>query len=647
MKKFTAAFAPGRNMLLAFGALGAAGCGLEPADAVDTTSSKLEIVDEPPPAPESYQFFGGNLGTGRYWYVKGHENSNARDVTAVRYDGDNHRWTQVWIPTAEYDADPQNTDWIVYGQPVYAMASGEVISCWRNNPENPAPGTPHPGRTSSPRTVIRSGNHVAIRTPSGQVLLHAHMQPDSVPSWLCPHDDTFVQNADNKGGGSFPVESFVPVGERAWVEAGTQIGRVGNSGASSNPHIHVHLGDLVEEDEIGGTIPLAFRDVWTKDASALDTPDAWQPLEDAPTVVGTHVLASPFLRTGSTVGDAGLRMAIAGGNGGGGPVLAFQRPWGPLVVQTFDVTGAGDLALQDEEEAGTISRIAIAHPSGTRDVVTAVRNGSGNLELIGWDIGPGGAISRGGEASGGAITEVSLARMPSVSGVVAAVRTASGDLQVIPYRTSTGLDFTRGGEDGGGAITEVDVARVTKGRGPFELGTFTGVATAVRTSAGDLKVIAFDVNAAYDVVRKGSATGDPATEVNIAAVPVAGDREILVTAARDASGNLSLRSWQIDADGDVHALGSASAGAVSYVELAAAPTGHVITQVRSDGDLRLIAWKVEGDGSITRVGTALAGSITAMALSDTFLDASRRFVTSAVATDAGLSTIAWRLNLDD
>lgn len=626
--------------------LAAAGCGVEPIDAVDTTPSALDLGTSPEPAPESYRFFGGNLGNGLYWYVSGHANSNSRDVTAVRYDDDNKRWTRVWKTPEAYEADKQNADWIVYGQPVYAMASGEVISCWRNNPENPQPGVSHPGRLSTPKTVIRSGNHVLIRTPSGHLLLHAHMQPGTVPPWLCPHDEPFVEDADDKIDG-IPVESFIPEGQRPWVEAGTQIGNVGNSGASTNPHIHVHLTDQLDEDEDAGALPLAFRDVWTKDKTALDTPEAWQPLEDAPTTVGTHVLASPFLRTGSALTDVGLRMAVAGGNSGGGPVVAFQRPWGPLVVQTYDVTGAGDLALQDQEEAGTASRIAIAHPSSSRDFVTAVRNGSGKLELIGWDVGWGGAISRRGEISAGSISEVSLARMPSSNGVVAAVRDGTGNLEVIAYRTTSTLGFVREGEDGGGAITEVDVARVTQGRGPFETGTFTGVVTAVRTSTGALKVIAFDVTAGYDVVRKGSATGAAATEVNIAAVPVAGGRELLVTAARDASGDLSLRSWQIDADGDIHALGSASAGAVSYVELAASPTGHVITQVRADGELRMIAWKVEGDGTITRVGTAFAGDITVMALGDAFLDATRWFVTSAVGTNGGLKAINWRLNLGD
>ena len=89
----------------------------------------------------------------------------------------------------------------IFGEPVHAPCSGTVTSAENGLPDLGPPDTDrdHP-----------AGNHVLLDCGHFVVLL-AHLQRGSVS--VLPDD---------------------------WVKAGTQLGRVGNSGNSSEPHLHVH-----------------------------------------------------------------------------------------------------------------------------------------------------------------------------------------------------------------------------------------------------------------------------------------------------------------------------------------------------------------------------------------------------------------------
>lgn len=234
----------------------------------------------------AYQFpgRGDDMPSGHYWYLAGaHEGGGkGHDLKGTRFDAKNNRWTVLENEREAYEANPKNDDHIIYGVPVYAMASGEVISCWRNSPENPKPGESHPGRLSTPKTIPRSGNHLTILTGDGKILHSAHFQPDTVPASLCPFNGQFVTNADNKKGG-FIVETFLPAGRRPKVRKGDLIGRVGNSGASSGPHLHVHLMTLEEGDEQSGSEQMLFYGAKVKSTTKLaDLPADWVPLTNDP-----------------------------------------------------------------------------------------------------------------------------------------------------------------------------------------------------------------------------------------------------------------------------------------------------------------------------------------------------------------------------
>ena len=97
-------------------------------------------------------------------------------------------------------------DYYGYGLPVYAPASGRVFASHDGAPDVGI-GTPRWG-------LAGLGNHVVVEVAPGEYLFIGHLQPGSVTA---------------------------NVGDR--IVVGHLIGRVGNSGNSSEPHVHLHVQD--------------------------------------------------------------------------------------------------------------------------------------------------------------------------------------------------------------------------------------------------------------------------------------------------------------------------------------------------------------------------------------------------------------------
>ncbi len=112
-------------------------------------------------------------------------------------------------------------DYLAYGLPVYAPAAGPVFAAGDGEPEV-AIGAPRWG-------LAGLGNHVGIEVAPGEFLFVGHLQPGTVT---------------------------VGVGDR--VAAGQLLGRLGNSGNSSEPHVHLHLQDT-PRSWFGEGIPFHFH----------------------------------------------------------------------------------------------------------------------------------------------------------------------------------------------------------------------------------------------------------------------------------------------------------------------------------------------------------------------------------------------------
>lgn len=122
-------------------------------------------------------------------------------------------------------------DYYCYGLSVLAPADGTVRSVMNDDEDLPI------GQDTG--FINAGGNQVTIEVASKEFLFICHMQPDSIT----------VKPGD-------------------LVTTGQVLGRVGNSGHTSEPHVHIHLQDT-PEDGWGEGIPLYFHN-YLRDGKLID-----------------------------------------------------------------------------------------------------------------------------------------------------------------------------------------------------------------------------------------------------------------------------------------------------------------------------------------------------------------------------------------
>jgi hypothetical protein len=113
-----------------------------------------------------------------------------------------------------------NEDYHIFGQPLHAPAAGTVVEADDAHEDMP-PGEMDPQGLE--------GNHVTLEVAEGEYLLLAHMQSGSVQ---------------------------VAVGDV--VEQGQYLGNVGNSGNTTEAHLHIHLQDQIHYGSQAQSMPQDF-----------------------------------------------------------------------------------------------------------------------------------------------------------------------------------------------------------------------------------------------------------------------------------------------------------------------------------------------------------------------------------------------------
>jgi hypothetical protein len=142
----------------------------------------------------------------------------------------------IWNDGATYHGNPgQNENYWVWGQPVIAPADGTVVAVVDNIAAN-APGA----LPADPSDI--AGNHVVLQIGEAAYLFLAHMQEGSIT----------VKQGDT-------------------ITAGTHVGLAGNSGNSSQPHLHIHVQnepDITSPTAFG--LPITFADLMVDGAAEAD-----------------------------------------------------------------------------------------------------------------------------------------------------------------------------------------------------------------------------------------------------------------------------------------------------------------------------------------------------------------------------------------
>lgn len=146
---------------------------------------------------------------------------NGNEVVPQRFAID---WMRLDRKHRAWVGDPARlSSYRSYGQRLIAVATGKVIFAADGRPNQPPPDNPTP-----PSVPELPGNRVILRVGPGIYLTYAHMVPGSVR---------------------------VHVGER--VRRGQAVGRLGNSGNSATPHLHLQV--QITRSFLSDGLPFVFN----------------------------------------------------------------------------------------------------------------------------------------------------------------------------------------------------------------------------------------------------------------------------------------------------------------------------------------------------------------------------------------------------
>jgi len=202
--------------------------------AAKATASPPDVVLENFPVSvrqETVPVFGPPFSGGVWLAGNGPGNQSSHRRSTIAIDGGVHiaqRFAIDWIKVgpngdSHHDAAERNENWWGYGEPVLAVADGEVTEVVDGIPDNIP-------RELPDRITLDNiaGNHVIVRTDTFFVT-YAHLQPSSIA--VHPHDQ---------------------------VHRGSVLARLGNSGQATAPHLHLQVTDRNSVLQSEG-VPFSFE----------------------------------------------------------------------------------------------------------------------------------------------------------------------------------------------------------------------------------------------------------------------------------------------------------------------------------------------------------------------------------------------------
>lgn len=188
------------------------------ADSLETAAPDT-LLTAALPVGRTAPVLASPLAGGPWVAVNGPGNTSGHRRTMIPLDGLTRiaqRFATDWIKLgpdgrAWKGDSSSNANWFGYNEPLHAVGDGRVVAVVDGIVEN-VPLSPTRAVPINLETV--GGNHVIIDLGGGAYAFYAHLIPGS---------------------------PTVKVGDQ--VKRGQVIGRLGNSGNSDAPHLHMHLGD--------------------------------------------------------------------------------------------------------------------------------------------------------------------------------------------------------------------------------------------------------------------------------------------------------------------------------------------------------------------------------------------------------------------
>jgi len=118
-------------------------------------------------------------------------------------------WVKVGPNGDSHDGTARNENWWGYGEPILAVADGEVTQVVDGIPENTPRVLPKPVTLDN-----IAGNYIIVRIAANRYATFAHLQPGSIKVRVHDH-----------------------------VRRGDVLARLGNTGNATGPHLHFHMTD--------------------------------------------------------------------------------------------------------------------------------------------------------------------------------------------------------------------------------------------------------------------------------------------------------------------------------------------------------------------------------------------------------------------
>lgn len=250
----------------------------------------------------SYAFPGNavDLAPSEFWVgMSAAHGSGTAGIQLFAYDMGVIGWdrhTNIWHERLPGTAGllKQNAHYRIWRKPVYAMADGKVYEFRKDRPDNPDPPAILPENIGP---LNGCGNYFSIKDGS-EIVNYYHLRDGSLNTDLCV------------------------VGKE--VHAGDFLGEVGNSGTSSNPHLHIHAVKGAHLD--GFPLPICFHNINVLEQGLLEP--------------GVFIWSIPWVKVDGQ-GLPNVRSAIWPSDVPLLPSVDLAK-WAAVVRIIFGVVGDGD-----------------------------------------------------------------------------------------------------------------------------------------------------------------------------------------------------------------------------------------------------------------------------------------------------------------